>query len=420
MKLELLPKYNIDGVHPYRDNPNIFYFLIINYKTKGVIIIEKLKVVEIFSGIGAWAKALKNLNIPHETLMAIEFDQKTVDAYNAIHGTTFKTTDVTQLNEKDVPDCDLICWSPPCQAFSVAGKQEGFGDDRGVLFFDGLRIIKEKQPKYAIMENVKGLTQKKFEIEFAIMLKELEKAGYRNTWKVVNAKDLNHPQNRERVFIVSIRNDIEQTFKFPDKQPLVKPLTDYLESDASEIILHNIYGGFKETSARVFEGYSPTIRTSAGGGHIPSIIVNQQAKVAVIDDTYKNRNVRVYESYSPAIRSTRKGFKIAQKIEDKYFVEKSNYKEFIEDNIDSVVGDDYFILRQMTTLEAFQLMGFTEQDYLKAQDHLNNKWHDGKDRSDTTLYKLAGNSIVVNTVEHLLAELINYNVLSVEKELELV
>lgn len=341
--------------------------------------------------------------------MAIEFDQKTVDASNAIHGTTFKTIDITQLDEKDVPDCDLICYSPPCQAFSVAGTQGGFGDDRGILFFDALRIIKEKQPKYAIMENVKGLTQKKFEVEFAIMLKELEKAGYRNTWKVVNSKDLNHPQNRERVFIVSIRNDIEQTFKFPNKQPLVKPLTDYLESDASEIILHNIYGGFKETSARVFQGYSPTIRTSAGGGHIPSVVVNNKAKVAIIDDTYKNRDVRVYESYSPAIRSTRKGFKIAQKIEDKYFVEKGSYKEFIEDNKEAVVGDDYFILRQMTTLEAFQLMGFDSQDYFKAQDHLNNKWHDGKDRSDTTLYKLAGNSIVVNTVEHLLAELLNYN-----------
>lgn len=364
-----------------------------------------LKVVELFSGIGAWEHALSNLSIPHETVLAVEFDEKTIGAYNAIHGTSFDRIDITELDEKSVPDCDIIFYSPPCQTFSVAGKQEGFNDNRGILFLDALRVIKEKKPKYAIMENVKGLTQKKFEEEFAFMLSELDAAGYNNTWEIVNAKELNHPQNRERVFIVSIRKDIEQTFSFPSKRTLTNPLSNYLESDADQTILHNIYGGFKETNARVFEGYSPTIRTSAGGGHIPSVVLNKEAKLAIIDDTYKNREARVYESYSPSIRSTRKGFKVAYKLDDKYFVEKEDYKTFIQDNIDKVVGDDYLIIRQMTTLEAFRLMGFKDQDFNKAREYLNDTYHGGKDKSDTALYKMAGNSIVVDVVEELLKEL---------------
>jgi len=335
----------------------------------------------------------------------VEFDEKTSGASNAIHGTNFDPIDITDLDEKSVPDCDIIFYSPPCQTFSVAGRQLGFDDKRGVLFFDALRIIKEKQPKYAIMENVKGLTQKKFEDEFAVMLSELDAAGYNNQWQVVNAKDLNHPQNRERVFIVSIRKDIEQTFNFPTKKSLNNPLRNYLESDADQIILHNIYGGFKETNARVFEGYSPTIRTSAGGGHIPSVVLNKEAKLAIVDDTYKNREPRVYDSYSPSIRSTRKGFKVAYKLDDKYFVEKKDYKDFIENNYDRVVGDDYLIIRQMTTLEAFRLMGFKDEDFDKAREYLNETYHGGKDKSDTTLYKMAGNSIVVGVVEELLKEL---------------
>ena len=335
----------------------------------------------------------------------MEFDEKTSGASNAIHGTNFDPIDITDLDEKSVPDCDIIFYSPPCQTFSVAGRQLGFDDKRGVLFFDALRIIKEKQPKYAIMENVKGLTQKKFEDEFAVMLSELDAAGYNNQWQVVNAKDLNHPQNRERVFIVSIRKDIEQTFNFPTKKSLNNPLRNYLESDADQIILHNIYGGFKETNARVFEGYSPTIRTSAGGGHIPSVVLNKEAKLAIVDDTYKNREPRVYDSYSPSIRSTRKGFKVAYKLDDKYFVEKKDYKDFIENNYDRVVGDDYLIIRQMTTLEAFRLMGFKDEDFDKAREYLNETYHGGKDKSDTTLYKMAGNSIVVGVVEELLKEL---------------
>ena len=396
-----------------------------------MINIEKLKVVELFSGIGTWSKALENLNINHEVVLAADNDDHPVTAYNAIHNSNFNPIDITKLNENDVPDCDIICYSPPCQSFSVAGKRLGFEDTMGVLFYDALRIIKHKQPKYALMENVKGLTQKKFENEFKIMLDELEKAGYRNYWKVLNAKDYDVAQNRERVFVISIRSDIKQEFEFPIELGLNKRIEDYLEDDATSPILHNIYGGFEETEARVFRDYSPTICTSAGGGHIPSVIIKgcslrtrsymgqeQQMEhrkdelsntvttvpkdfmVAILDDTYKDRDIREYYEYCPTIRSGRKGFKV---------VAKSNNQKFkMVKNADEITDEkEYALIREMSTLEAFRFMGYTDNDYEKVKKALNDTYHKGNDKSNTRLYKLAGNSIVVGVCEELFKNLLH-------------
>lgn len=371
----------------------------------------KLKVVELFSGIGAWAKALENLNIDHEVVLAADYDEYPVTAYNAIHESKFGTTDIYELNEKEVPNCDLVCYSPQCQAFSFMGKQEGFEDTkgRGLDFFESLRIIKHKKPKYAIMENVKGLVSKKFEYEFSVMLEELEKAGYNNYIpdnKVINALNLNFPQNRERVFIVSIRKDIDNgLFSFPEKQKLTDNLLNYLEFDADLPILHNIYGGFKEKNARVFSFYSPTIRTSAGGGHIPSVILKEDIKLSIVGDIWNDKEPEIYKSVK---ENTRKAFKIAHKVGDKYFIEKENYKEFIKNNRDKMLQNDYFIIRQLTTLEAFKLMGYTKEDYTKAKIAVNNKFHNGKNKSDTRLYRMAGNSIVVKMCESIFEELFKF------------
>jgi DNA (cytosine-5)-methyltransferase 1 len=445
--------------------------------------LEKLRVIELFAGIGAWSKALENLGIPHTVLEAIESDPKTMTSYNLIHGTNFQPVDITQVEENALPDCDLICYSPPCQSWSTAGRQLGFEDQRGVLFFDALRIIKAKKPKYAVMENVKGLTQKKFKFEFETMLQLLEQEGYRNYWKVLNAKDYGIPQNRERVFIVSVRKDIDVNFEFPEPlngvprfklkdaleskvedkyyfgrhvtdkidtseikhtgyvgynvkgkeiefahtlgardfkgmcnqgMNVVKEyqkfsdyledeiddkfilsekelnymnretrdgrthwdfkhhsdtnddyahcitanfhkgvpynvvidrrhnLQDFLEEDAELPVLHNIYGGFKETQPRVFNEYSPTIRTAAGGGHIPSVCTK-----------------------------------------DEKLVEKQ-------------VGEHK--IRKYTPKECFRLMGFDDKDVDVLKE---NKI------SNTHLYRMSGNSICVNVPEVIFQKLFN-------------
>ena len=145
--------------------------------------------------------------------------------------------DVRAVTAETVRDraVDLITYGFPCQDISIAGKQQGFvndsgGSTRSGLFFEALRIIKELRPRYAIAENVKALTSKKFKNEFAAVLSSLEDAGYNNYWSVLNAKDYGIPQNRERVFIVSIRRDVDEgDFQFPDKEPLMLRLRDMLE-----------------------------------------------------------------------------------------------------------------------------------------------------------------------------------------------
>ena len=144
------------------------------------------------------------------------------------------------IDESKLPkDIDLITYGFPCQDISTAGKQKGFVDEQGNrtrsgLFFDALRIIEATKPKFAIAENVKNLTGKRFKEQFQIVLQSLENAGYVNYWKVLNAKDFGIPQNRERVFIISIRSDIDQGYEFPEKQELKLRLKDILEEKVDE------------------------------------------------------------------------------------------------------------------------------------------------------------------------------------------
>ena len=127
-----------------------------------------------------------------------------------------------------------------CQDISIAGKQRGFTDEDGQqtrsgLFFEALRIITDLQPQYAIAENVKALTSNAFNDEFETVIKSLADAGYNNYYSVLNAKDYGIPQNRERIFIVSIRKDLDtHEFTFPDKLPLTKTLKDLLEPKVDE------------------------------------------------------------------------------------------------------------------------------------------------------------------------------------------
>lgn len=202
-----------------------------------------LKLLSFFSGIGAFEKALDKLEVEYELVNYCEIDKYASKSYAAIHGVdeSLNLGDITKVNEKELPkDIDLITYGFPCQDISLAGKQKGlFNEDgtqtRSGLFFEALRIIEETQPKIAIAENVKNLVGKKFKPQFEIVLESLDKAGYNNYWQVLNAKDYGIPQNRERVFIVSIRKDIDNgCFKFPQGFELKLRLKDMLEDDVDE------------------------------------------------------------------------------------------------------------------------------------------------------------------------------------------
>lgn len=192
-----------------------------------------IRVLELFAGIGACSKALTNLGIEHEIVDAVEIDKYAIAAFNAIHGTHFEPQDITKW-DKDI-ECDLIMHGSPCQDFSVAGKQAG-GDEgsgtRSSLMYETLRIVEKLKPKYVIWENVKNLLSKKHRHNFDAYQEAMERLGYTNYYQVLNAKDYGVPQNRERVFTVSILGGGD--FKFPPRRPLTKHLKDVLEDEVDE------------------------------------------------------------------------------------------------------------------------------------------------------------------------------------------
>ena len=200
---------------------------------------NKLKVLSLFSGIGAFEKALSNLGVDYELVGFSEIDKYATKSYCAIHNVdeSLNLGDITKIDLENLPKADLITHGSPCTSFSVAGK--GAGGDKGSgtrssLMYETIRIVGKLKPKYVIWENVKNLLSKKHRHNFDAYLESMEQLGYKNYYQVLNAKDYGLPQNRERVFVVSIRNDINKVFEFPPKQELHLKLKDLLEDKVDE------------------------------------------------------------------------------------------------------------------------------------------------------------------------------------------
>lgn len=201
-----------------------------------------IKLLSLFSGIGAFEAALRRGGYDYTLVNYCEIDKYASKAYAQIHEVSedLNLHDVRTIDASKLPEIDMITYGFPCVDISIAGKQKGFIDENGEktrsgLFYDALRIISEVKPKWAICENVKALTGKKFKNEFKSVLDGLNEVGYNNYWQVLNAKDYGLPQNRERVFIVSIRKDLDcGNFCFPQKQELTLKAKDLLESVVDE------------------------------------------------------------------------------------------------------------------------------------------------------------------------------------------
>ena len=193
-----------------------------------------LRVFEAFSGYGSQSIALRNLGIEHEVVAISEIDKYAIKAYEAIHGPVLNLGDISKIDVNDIPQHDLFTYSFPCQDLSVAGKQKGLGEGtRSGLLYECEKVIEHCRPKYLLLENVKNLVGKKFKADFDKWLEYLEGLGYTNYWKVLNAKNYGVPQNRERVFVVSILGEHEP-FEFPKPIPLDKCIADILEEQVDD------------------------------------------------------------------------------------------------------------------------------------------------------------------------------------------
>ena len=196
-----------------------------------------LRLIELFAGIGSQTQALTNIGVPHKVVGISEIDKYAIQSYKAMHGEVTNFGDIREI--KSLPDADLWTYSFPCQDISVAGKGAGIkeGTRSGLLFEVERLLITASEngnlPKYLLLENVKNLVSKKFKADFDRWLAFLESLGYSNYWQILNAKDYGIPQNRERVFCVSIRGE-HKPFKFPEKRELKLRLRDMIDEVVDE------------------------------------------------------------------------------------------------------------------------------------------------------------------------------------------
>lgn len=199
-----------------------------------------MRYLSLFSGIGAFEKALKNIGVNIELVGFSEIDKYAIKSYCAIHGVdeSLNLGDISKIDLDSLPnDIDLITHGSPCQDFSIAGRLAG-GDKgsgtRSSLMWCTVDIVEAVRPKYVVWENVKNLLSAKNRHNFDGYLEIMDKLGYNSYYQVLNAKDYGIPQNRKRVFTVSIRKDIDSGYEFPEKIELTKKLKDVLEKDVDE------------------------------------------------------------------------------------------------------------------------------------------------------------------------------------------
>ncbi len=255
-----------------------------------------IRILELFGGIGALTKAFKRLGIPHKVVDYVEIDKYAVASYNAMNGTNFEPQDICEW-DKDI-EVDLIMHGSPCQDFSLAGLQKS-GDKgsgtRSSLMWETIRIVEKLKPKYVIWENVKNLLSKKHRHNFDAYLETMEQLGYTSYYQVLNAKDYGIPQNRERVFTVSVRKDIDKGYVFPQPQELKLRLKDMLEDEVDEKYyltdsMINYLENGKYQSSKVSNklkqtntGICPTLDTMQGGNRQPFVRVKNATKKGYLE-----------------------------------------------------------------------------------------------------------------------------------------
>lgn len=204
---------------------------------------NKIRLIELFAGVGSQAMALKRLAADFEHYKVVEFDKYAIKSYNAIHGTDFEPTDITQISGSDLEIVDteiftyLLTYSFPCQDLSVAGKQKGMVKGSGTrsgLLWEVERLLNEVDnlPQVLLMENVPQVHSKKNMDDFQKWIAFLENKGYSNYWQDLNAKNYGVAQNRNRCFMVSILGNYN--FTFPNPIELQKVMKDYLEDEVDE------------------------------------------------------------------------------------------------------------------------------------------------------------------------------------------
>lgn len=407
-----------------------------------------MKFIDLFSGIGGFRSALEMNG--HECLAFAEIDKYARQSYKAIYNTEDEQEwhDVTRITDDDFRHfknkADIIVGGFPCQAFSIAGKRKGFEDTRGTLFFEIARAIKEVQPSYVLLENVKGLFSHDGGRTFGTIIQTLDELGFITEWGLFNSKYWGVPQNRERVYILATRKD---KYKEPLLFDLVKQQTevttrliDVLENDVDEKYylseektkrltldhdlsddieptinvlgntsitgyrahdVHNSFGLTPTIAARDYKGPKQiAVREATKQGYA---IAEQGDSVNVSFPTSTTRRGRVGKQVAQTLQAgevnqgvvinplkdkTNYGWHFEQAVYDSQGITRTVKANGGSGNIPKTI--EGLRIRKLTPLECWRLQGFTDEQFYKAKD---------SGVSNSQLYKQAGNSVTVNVVD---------------------
>lgn len=333
-----------------------------------------LRVFESFAGIGTQHMALKRLGIPFEVVAISEFDKDASLSYTAIHGKVHNFGDITKIDYDDIPPHDLFTYSFPCQSVSKEGNLEGFEKDSGTkssVIWSAIEIIRHMKPKYLLAENVKNIISKRFIGGFNELVKTLDNIGYNTYYKVINSERY-VPQKRERVFVVSIRKDIDNgSFEFKEFKTSSRILLDLLDTDYDPkyIVTDTIMGKLLwQDDGKAFDGNSLKVRNATKRGYLNA---EHGDSVELTQPSSKTRRGRVQKQATPTL-STHSSVSVL------------------------LVEDDAYTMRRLKPIEYWRLMDIADEDYFKAE----------KVVKETALYRLAGNAIVVGVLEDIFRSLL--------------
>ena len=314
--------------------------------------------IELFAGIGGFRIALENLGL--KCVYSCEKDLKTAKLYELNHGEN-PLGDITKVDEKSIPDFNILCAGFPCQSFSVAGKQQGFNDARGTMFFEICRILKEKAPEIVFLENVKNLSTHDKGNTLKVIITNLEELGYTVSWQVLNAKDFGIPQNRERTIIIAMKG---KKFDFSK-----------LEKHTTENMIPFLD---KNKDFKYLPEEEYTLLNSP----------RKQSKSGLLFCGYRNKKIRIKGVSNPDLNLSR--------------VHKQPNRIYSVNGVHPTLSSQeisgrYFILtengvRKLTIDECYRFMGFPET-FNKSSDV-------------STLYKCIGNSVAVPMIQEIAKQIL--------------
>ena len=340
-----------------------------------------------FSGIGGFEVGLLMSEKDVELVGFSEVDKYAIEIFEKQFKGIKNYGNATTINENELPNFDLLVGGFPCQAFSVAGKQQGFNDTRGTLFFDVARILKHKKPKHFILENVRGLLSHDSGRTFQTILKVLTDIGYLVQWEVCNSKNYGVPQNRERVYIVGhLREDSR-----PEVFPITKVGSENNQNNKPKEITKDMSMAYRVYDT---DGVSTTLRAVGGGVGAKTGLY----QVGVLKDHNKLRETEkstcIDSNYWKGLdnHAQRTGVEVRACLTPDRLKKRQNGRRFKdnEEPMFTLTGQDKHgvminsQIRRLTPTECERLQGFPDG------------WTEGI--SDTQRYKCLGNAVTTNVV----------------------